>query len=112
MTDLLIFAENIRYYRKRAALTQMQLADKLGYDKSSIAKIETGKVDVPYSKLIGLAKALGCSPLDLLPSTKDNPLSSLEKEIIRKYRQLSITEQNMILRMLGLEEKRDAENVC
>ncbi len=110
MTDLQIFGANVRYYRKRKNLTQVQLAERLGYEKSSIGKIETGLVDVPYSKLIGLANVLDCSPLDLLPSTKGSELSPLEEEMLWKFRRLSETEQNMILRMLGIEEKRDEEN--
>ncbi len=42
---------NIKQRRKELRLTQQELADSLGYERSSIAKIETGQVDLPLSKL-------------------------------------------------------------
>lgn len=61
-------AKNVRYYRKQKGLTQLQLAEMLGYDTSSISKIEAGKVDVPISKLVQLSSALGCKPENLMCS--------------------------------------------
>lgn len=58
---------NIRVQRKRLGLTQTELAIKMGYaDKSMIAKIESGKVDLPQSKIVAFAKALETSPSDLM----------------------------------------------
>ena len=52
--------ENIKKYRIRNGMTQDELAKKAGYtDRSSIAKIERGDVDLPQSKIILIANALG-----------------------------------------------------
>ena len=52
--------ENIRKYRKRKKITQEKLATLTGYtDRSSIAKIEKGEVDLPQSKILLFANALG-----------------------------------------------------
>lgn len=57
------FSELVRYYRKKAGLTQAQLAELTGYtDKSSIAKIETGAIDPPQTKIKALADAFHISP--------------------------------------------------
>lgn len=56
MSDLY---ENIKKRRKELRLTQADLAGKLGYaDKSAIAKIEKGIVDLPQSKVKIFADAL------------------------------------------------------
>lgn len=53
---------NIRKYRKEARMSQEELAKKVGYtDRSSIAKIENGDVDLPQSKIMAIAKALDVS---------------------------------------------------
>ena len=44
--------QNIKKYRLERHLTQTELAEKTGYsDKSMIAKIENGKIDLPQSKI-------------------------------------------------------------
>jgi transcriptional regulator with XRE-family HTH domain len=48
--------------RQRAKLTQRQLADKLGWDQTTISKIEGGGKRVSVVELIELAKALDFDP--------------------------------------------------
>lgn len=59
--------EIIRKLRKEHRLTQEELAVRVGYtDRSAIAKIEAGKVDLPQTKIALFAKALGVSPAALM----------------------------------------------
>lgn len=59
--------ENIRYLREQLGLTQEELAYKTGYkDRSSIAKIESGKVDLSATKIATFARALGVTPTQLM----------------------------------------------
>lgn len=59
--------KNIKAAREALGLSQEQLAKKIGYtDRSSIAKIESGKVDLPQSKIVALAKALQTTTLALM----------------------------------------------
>lgn len=59
--------KNIRDRRIALNMTQAELAQKMGYaDKSMIAKIEKGQVDLPQSKIVSFAKALGVLPRDLM----------------------------------------------
>lgn len=54
--------KNIKNRRLQLSLTQEELAHKLGYsDKSMIAKIEKGSVDLSQTKIVAFAKALNCS---------------------------------------------------
>ena len=47
---------NIRVNRKSLHLTQQELAERMGYERSSIAKIERGDVDLPLSKIRAFAE--------------------------------------------------------
>ncbi len=59
--------EKLRTERRRAALTQEELAEKAGVGVATIARIEGGKMEEPrVSTLRKLAKALGIEPRDLL----------------------------------------------
>ena len=58
--------KNIRDLRKKLKMTQEELAQKTGYsDRSSIAKIEAGKIDLPDSKIQLFADALQTTNLYL-----------------------------------------------
>lgn len=59
--------KNIKEFRIKLGLTQTQLAERMGYaDKSMIAKIEQGKVDLPQSKIVLFAEALNTTPRVLM----------------------------------------------
>lgn len=58
---------NIKKYRKELKMSQEELAKKTGYtDRSSIAKIEKGMVDLPQSKILLFAEALNVTPGELM----------------------------------------------
>ena len=55
--------KNIKSRRIELNMTQSDLASKMGYaDKSMIAKIEKGVIDLPQSKIIAFAKVLNTAP--------------------------------------------------
>lgn len=59
--------DRIRQLRIANGLTQDELALAVGYtDRSSVAKIELGKVDLPLSKVAAIAQALHTTPKELL----------------------------------------------
>ena len=59
--------ENIKALREHLGLSQEELARKVGYtDRSSIAKIEAGRVDLSQSKISAFATALGVTPAQLM----------------------------------------------
>lgn len=58
---------NIKNKRLQLGLTQEELARRLGYtNKSTIAKIEAGKSDLPQSKIAEFAAALHTTPAQLM----------------------------------------------
>lgn len=67
---------NIKRRRLELRMTQAELAEKIGYaDKSMIAKIEKGQIDLTQSKIMAIAKALEVSASELMgwDTSKDTP---------------------------------------
>lgn len=59
--------KNIKRRRQQLKMTQTDLALKMGYaDKSMIAKIEKGNVDLPQSKFLAFANVLETTPSELM----------------------------------------------
>lgn len=56
---------NIAYYRKRQGLTQMQLAELLGIDRSHMSAIELATVGVSLDVLFKFCKIVNISPKEL-----------------------------------------------
>lgn len=84
--------DRIKQCREALNITQDDLALRLGYtSRSSIAKIETGKNDMPISKLVAFAKALNVPPGYLLGSN-DKPVGIIvtenEQRLLDKIRKL------------------------
>ena len=57
--DAFIIGEQLKDERIRAGLTQEQLAEKIGTQKSFISRIEHGRVDIQLSTLVRLFQGLG-----------------------------------------------------
>lgn len=90
--------KRIRSLREFNKLSQTELAIKVGYkDKTSIAKIEAGKVDLPQSKIFAFAKNLGTTPSYILGDNefpnyveeKHSFINDNDKTILDKYHQLN-----------------------
>lgn len=60
-------ADQVRYRRKLAGLTEEDLAQAIGYTRSSISFIENVKQRTPLHTLYAIAEACGCKISDLLP---------------------------------------------
>lgn len=59
--------DRIKAAREKRGLTQQQLAEMVGYtNRSSIAKVESGNVDLSETKIAAFAKALNVTPAFLL----------------------------------------------
>lgn len=64
------FAWNLRIARRRAGLTQRELAERIGKDQSRIALWEGGGCLARTATLVRLAEALEIEPGELLRETK------------------------------------------
>ncbi len=57
--DAFILGEQLKAERKKAGLTQEQLADKIGTKKSYISRVENGHTDIQLSTLFKIFQGLG-----------------------------------------------------
>lgn len=117
--------ENIRRYRKEAKLSQAELAQRTGYtDRSSIAKIEKGLVDLSQSKIKQFAEVLGVTPGHLMgwdekPAEELRGMGALAAQLImdadamemaREYMQLSEADRyavRLVIASMSRKEKKD-----
>lgn len=66
----------LRETRREAALTQAQLAERMGRPQSFVAKIEVGERQLGVVEFVSYAEALGLTPPELLARiTSDSPNS-------------------------------------
>lgn len=63
-----VVGENIRQARKRARLSQAQLAQLVGCQQPLVSRIETGVVSCTLEVLIAVSRATGTAPALLLPT--------------------------------------------
>ena len=88
MTDLYVeFGRTLRTARARAAISQSDLGRLIGLSRASIANIEAGRQHVALDQLFDLARALDCTPVELLPEvdthTPSDHIPGLDKQIQR-----------------------------
>lgn len=109
--------KNIKSRRKELKMTQSELAEKLGYaDKSMIAKIEAGVVDLPQSRIEAFAVALGTTKDALTGWTEDRKTVSfsycLEQQMkLLGWVVLYDADGNVILTHDGVEYEVTEENI-
>lgn len=61
------FGTNVRNKREGLDLKQEELARMIGLGRTSITNIESGRQDIPITRLMILCVALKCNPSELLP---------------------------------------------
>lgn len=75
--------ERIKLKRNEKGWSQRDLAAKMGYSNhSTVGKIETGKVDLPQSKVVQFAEVLGVSIAYLMgwdEEIKKDPVGTAER---------------------------------
>ncbi len=58
-TEAFCLAQTLKEERKRAGLTQEELAEKIGTKKTYISRIENGKADIQLNTLFRIFEGLG-----------------------------------------------------
>ncbi len=101
VTKMLDLYKNIRKFRKEKKMSQQRLAELTGYtDRSSIARIEKGEIDLPQSKIFLFANALGVDAGTLYGNSEewsdDIILDKDTKELVRLYVKLNSSHKAFI----------------
>ena len=111
--------QNIAAARKRAGMTQEELAGRVGYKtKSAINKIELGIRDLPQKKIAAFAAALGVTPGHLMgwdekPAEDLQDMGALAAEVlmdqdamemVRAYMAMSESDRQAVRAFMALSD--------
>lgn len=101
--------------RKKKGLTQVELANMLNVQQTTVSKWEVGRATPDYPVLIKLSELYSVSVDYLLGVQSQSgggelPLSPLEWEIIKKYRALPSGSKSLVLKMLDIPEGEGRES--
>jgi len=95
--------ERIAALRNARGLTQVQLADALGYSQQQVLSFEKGRRRVPVSALPELSRVLGVSVEELLGAesqpAKRGPTPKLQQQL-EQLSQLPRSQQRFVSQML------------
>ena len=78
--------DRIKARRNQLAWSQRDLADKLGYNHSTITRIETGKIDISQSRVVQFSEVLGVSVAYLMGWEEEQKKNDIQADIILKMR--------------------------
>lgn len=111
--------KNIKKLRLENGWSQSELARRAGYkDRSAIAHIEDGRIDLPQSKIRLFADIFNITPAQLFgtasPSTPaaSPAYSREEQDVIEAYRGLSDEGKDMVCGMLHIKRTVATKRGC
>lgn len=104
--------ERIKIIRNNRGLTQRDLASKVGYNHhSTLARIETGEVEITHSKLVQFAKALGVSVSCLL-GEEEEELKNYTANEGEKNKTIFANNLKYYVRMSGKSRREISESLA
>lgn len=80
--------EKIKLRRKELRWSQRDLAEKMGYNHSTITRIETGKIDIPQSRILQFAEVLNTDIAYLMDWNEENEKLADHSELSEKRQAL------------------------
>lgn len=97
--DFKVIGQRIKEIRCSKNLTQEYLAHTTNVNISHISNIETGKVGISLTLLVGIANAMNTTLDYLLQNEYHTPTSATEKELLNTIRELENDKQETLLRI-------------
>lgn len=103
-------AKNLLFYRKKAGLTQKELAAKLGVKNTAVSNWESGNNSIDIETLFSACEIFGVTLNDMYGRYsvgKSSPavLSTDEERLLVTFRRLNPQGQEYILQTLDMAEK-------
>ncbi len=78
--------EKIKQRRTELEWSQRDLAAKMGYNHSTITRIENGKIDIPQSRIAQFAEVLGVSIAYLMDWEEVKKKNDIQTDIVVRMR--------------------------
>jgi len=78
--------DRIKERRIELNWSQRELAAKMGYNHSTITRIETGKIDISQSRVVQFSEVLGVSIAYLMGWEEEQKKNDIQADIILKMR--------------------------
>lgn len=103
-----ILADNLRSYRKRAGLTQEQLAEKSGLHRTYIGGIEQQRINVSLKNIERIATALEIDPV-LLMIRAEQDESGIPRQILldkNEYALLSRRNEETVVTPIDVSDSK------
>lgn len=97
--DFALIGRRIKEVRCEKHLTQEFLANATNVNVSHISNIETNKVKVSLTLLVGICNALGITLDYLLENEYSNPTSVIEKELLNTIKDMDNVKLETLLRI-------------
>lgn len=93
------FGRRLASIRQNSKLSQSQIAQKLNIAQSTYAGYEKGVRKIPLEVIVQLSQIFNISPTILISGNESNIIEDYtksEKELIKKYRQLTAEQQGAV----------------
>lgn len=93
------FGRRLASIRQNSKLSQSQIAQKLNIAQSTYAGYEKGVRKIPLEVIVQLSQIFNISPTILILGNESNIIEDYtksEKELIKKYRQLTAEQQGAV----------------
>ena len=78
--------DRIKQRRIELEWSQRDLAEKMGYNHSTITRIETGKIDITQSRVVQFSEVLGVSIAYLMGWEDDEQKNDIITDVVLKMR--------------------------
>ncbi len=101
------FTKRLKQLRKTKALSQSELADKIGVKTATICHFEKGFRKPTLDHLLKLATALGVSSIDYLLGQEAARATSVTDRLVRDFERLSLKNQDIVQNMIKLMLKKE-----
>lgn len=93
----------VRVFRDRRGLSQIELAERISVSKETVGKIERGDAAPSFKTLDKLCRELRISPRNLFPADKhenDEPASTALEKLVTKASKLNDNEVEWLLELI------------
>ena len=96
-----IIGNNLLRFRKKAGLTQMEVAEAAGLSDRTYADIERGNVNMRIETILHICQALHITPDEIL-TQKESTLVMRQEELIERLNACAEKDKDTALRLLDV----------